>query len=145
MKHLRGPIVALFAFLLGVLVSPIHFQVEGSGRGRTLDGGGGFSVTSYRSSYFIQLAFAHYGYATPEKANAVFNEHLTEAVQVIDVGPKLDQQGKIVGRRAVVISLDQNKDKQVAVVFWTEGKFLHAINSTSLTHVLEFERQTAVD
>ena len=47
MKYLRGPIVALLAFLLGVIVSPIHFRVEGWGCGRTLDGGGGFSVTSY--------------------------------------------------------------------------------------------------
>ena len=145
MKYLRGPIVALLTFLISILVSPIHFQVQGWGCGRVTDGGGGYSITSYRSSYFVQLTFAHFGYDSPEKANAVFAEHLAETIQVIEVGPKLDKQGKIVGRRAVVITLDQNRDKQIAVVLWTEGKMLHAISSASLTHVLEFEKQTSVD
>jgi hypothetical protein len=143
MKYLRGPVVALLAFVIGVVVSPIHFSKEGMGYGRMRDGGGGFSITSYRSSYFLQLNFAHAGHVSEEQANTQFDELVAEAVEVISITPKVDEHGTIVGRRAVAMFLDGETDRHFASVFWTQGKLVHSINSTSLMHVLEFEEQNA--
>jgi hypothetical protein len=145
LKYLRGPAIALLAFLFGVAVSPIHFEVEGRGCGRMIDTGRGFSITSYRSSYFVQLTFAHAGHESSEKANAMFDDHLDEAIQVLDVRPRLDDQRKTIGQRGVAIFLDKETNKQFASVFWTQGQLFHAITSTSLLHVLEFEKQNVVD
>ena len=145
MRYLRGPLVALFAFLLGVVVSPIHFQVESRGQGRITDGNGRFFVTSFRSSYFVELTFAHYSYDSPEKANAVFAEHVAQSIEVTEITPKLDAQGKIVVRRAVTTALNHDRTKHLACVFWTDGSMLHAVTSASLLHVLDFEKQHAYD
>jgi hypothetical protein len=142
MKYLRGPVVALLAFVLGVVVSPIRFEKEGLGYGRMLDGGGGFSITSYRSSYFVKLSYAYGTHVSEEEANAIFDQQLAEAVQVIEVTSKLDEHGKTVGRRAVAILLDTETDKHFACVFWTNGRLVYSINSPSLMHVLEFEKQS---
>src|SRR4029453_1180571 len=92
-KYLRYPLLGFVTFIVGVAISPIHFYVTGIGCGRTIDGGGGFSVTSYRSSYFVDLSFAHSGYVSTGKANDVFNQRLRNAVRVLEVTQKLDTHG----------------------------------------------------
>ena len=69
MKYLRYPVPGFLTFIVGAAISPIHFYVQGMGCGRTIDGGGGFSFTSYKSSYSMNLSFAHAAYVSPEKAN----------------------------------------------------------------------------
>ena len=54
MKYLRYPLLGLVTFIIGVVVSPIHFYLEGIGCGRVIDGGGGFSVSSYKFILFCQ-------------------------------------------------------------------------------------------
>ena len=141
MRALRDPLAALLTFIIGVIVSPIHFQVEGMGYGRAIDGDGGFSITTYRSSYFVKVSYAYVEHSSPDKANTTFDEMLAEAVDVIALTPKLDEHGNAVGRRALAILTDKETDKQFACVFWTGDKTLYSINSFSLLHVLEFEKQ----
>ena len=141
MRYLRGPLAALLAFVLGVVVSPIRFSAEGVACGRVTDGGGRFSVASYRSSYFVRLSDAYYGYDSPDKANEVFDQHVAESVHVTEITPKLDEHGKTVGRRAVVTAFNEQRTGYYACVFWTDGSGLHAITSSSLRHALEFEKQ----
>lgn len=140
MKYLRWSPLALFTFVLGVAISPIHFYVDGIGCGRVIDGGGGFSVTSYTSSYFVKLSFAHSGYASPGKVNDVFNHRLDEAVKVIEVTPKVSRKGTIIGRRAVAIFFEPEVNRYYAAVFWSDGRILHSIYSSSMLHTLEFEK-----
>jgi len=139
-RYLRYPLLGFVTFIVGVVISPIHFAVEGMGCGRTIDGGGGFSVTSYKSSYFVNLSFAHSGYLSTEKANEVFKQTLGEAVRVLEVSPKFDTHGQTIGRRAVVVFFDTERNQYYASVFWTEGRFLHSIDSSSYLHVIEFEK-----
>jgi hypothetical protein len=140
MKHLRGSVVALLAFVVGVAVTPIRFQAEGTGCGRDIDGGGGFSATAYTSSYSVRLSFAHHSYSSKEKANEVFDHYVSEAVRVVETTPNLNKRGVPVGRRAVTISHNPETNQTYAAVFWTDGRALHFIGSPSLLHVIEFEK-----
>lgn len=139
MRYVRGPIVALLAFIIGVAISPIRFQMEGMGRGRVIDGGGGFCVQSYRSTYFVPVYFALSSYNSTQKANQVFNQRLAEAVRVIDHTPKFNKDN--IGQRAVAVFLDANANKYYASVFWTDDRFLASVESSSYLHVIEFEKR----
>lgn len=139
MRYPRYVSAALLAFVVGVVISPIHFRVQGWGCGKVLDGGGGFSVTSYRSSYFVSAEFVHESYVSADKANQVFAERLKEMTKIAELTPKTNQQGTIVGRRAAGMVLDE-KGVASATVFWTDGRVLHCIYSTSWLHAIELER-----
>lgn len=110
-----------------------------------LDTGRGYSIKTYHSSYFMTLNFAHMDLGSPEGANAVFEETLAEAIKVFEDSPKLDEHGNEVGRRGVGIFIDRETNQRFASVFWTKGRLLHSINSRSLIHCLEFEKQNVVD
>jgi len=140
MKYVRPFPIALVTFVLGVAISPIHFYVEGMGCGKVIDGGG-FGITSYSSSYFVKLWSASEGYASPEKADAVFNQRLSQAVTVIEAGPKINKKGAVVGHRAMAIFYSPQLSKNYTEIIWTDGRFLHYIGSTSTMHVKEFEKQ----
>lgn len=53
MRYLRGPIVALLTFVIGVAISPIRFQMEGMDCGRVIDGRGGFSNIPNRDASLL--------------------------------------------------------------------------------------------
>jgi hypothetical protein len=141
MKHVRRFGVALLAFIVGVAVAPVRFYEEGSGRGKVFDGGGNFAVAVYQSSYFIRVWVAHESYVSPEKANQVFDQRLSHAVKVIEVGPKINREGKVVGRRAVGLFFSPAISSYFTEILWTDGCHLHYIFSTSALHAKEFEKQ----
>jgi hypothetical protein len=141
MKFLRRLGFALLTFVLGVAMSPIRFYVEGMGCGKMADGGGGFGITSYSSSYFVKLWSAQSAYASPEKADEAFNRQLSQAVNVVELGPKVNRDGVVVGRRAMAIFYSPQLSRNYTQILWTNGRFLHYIGSTSTMHVKEFERQ----
>src|SRR5262245_48834437 len=103
MKYLRRFGVALLTFTIAVAVAPIRFDCEELGHGKVIDGGGNYAISVYRSSYFVKLWFAHETYVSPEKADQIFNEDLSLAVKIIEVGPKINGQGTVVGHRAVAL------------------------------------------
>ena len=140
MKYVRYPLLALVTFIIGVVVSPIHFYLEGVGCGRVIDGGGGYSISVYKSSYFVNLSFTHAAYSSTEKANEIFNQRLAEAATVIEDAPKLNTNGFPVGRRAVAIFFEPELNRYCASVFWTDGRMMHTIYSTSFLHIVEFEK-----
>jgi hypothetical protein len=140
MKYVRRLGFALLTFTLGVAVSPIRFYVEGMGCGKVIDGGGGFSITSYQSSYFIKLLSVSEAYVSPEKANEVFDERLSTAVRIIELGPKVNREGRVVGRRAVALFFSPEASCHYTEILWTDGRFLHYIVSTSALHAKEFEK-----
>ena len=134
----------LLSFALGVLISPIRFSLDGMGRGKMLDSDDYFGVQSYTSTYFIKLSFSSVPYRSPEKANEVFTAAVKSAVRIIDRGPKY-RQGSKVGERAVAILRDPERNEEFASVFWTYGRFLFSVDSSSLTHVLQFEQYRNAD
>lgn len=137
MKYVRRLGITLLTFALGVAISPIRFDVEGMGCGRVIDGGGEFSITSYTSSYFVKLLSAHEGYVSSEKANKVFDEHLSKAAKIIEVGPKINREGMVVGRRAMALFYSPELSCHYTETLWTDGRILHYIFSTSGIHVRE--------
>lgn len=139
MRYLRGPIVAVLAFIIGVAISPPRFYMELTACGRVNDGGGGFSITNYRSNDGVQVCFALSTYVSTRKANQVFNQHLAEAVRVIEHTPKMNKDNK--GQRAVAVFFDANTNEYYVEVFWTDDRFLASIFSSSYRHVIEFEKQ----
>jgi hypothetical protein len=140
MKCIRWFSVALLTFVLGVVMSPVRFYVEGMGCGKLIDGGGGFGITSYSSSYFVKLWFVQSAYASSEKADAVFDQHVSQALNVIELGPKMNREGVVVGRRAMAIFYSPQLSRNYTEIIWTDGRFLHYIGSTSTMHVKEFEK-----
>ena len=141
MRHLRRLLVALLTFLVSVAITPIHFELEGMGVGRVTDGGGGFSTNSYTSSSSARLVFSHLRYASNEKANEVFNDEVRKAIRVVEITPKHNAKGELVGQRVVATFLDRETKQSYSSISWTDGRFIHAIESTSLLHVIEFEKQ----
>ena len=141
MKYVWPLPIAVLTFVLGVAISPIHFYVEGMGCGKMIDGGGGFSITSYTSSDFVKLVSAHEHYVSPEKANQIFAQHLSEANEVIEVGPKTNKEGVVIGLRAMAVFYAPDRSCYDTEIFWTDGRFLHYISSTSALHVKEFEKR----
>lgn len=139
MKYVRRLGIALLTFALGVGVSPIRFDVEGRGCEKVVDGGG-FSITSYRSSYFVNLLSVYEAYFSREEANAIFDERLSKAAKVIEVGPKFNREGAVVGRRAIALFYSKELSGPYVEIFWIKGCLLHSIRSTSTMHVREFEK-----
>ena len=139
MRYLRGPIVALLAFIIGLAISPPRFYMESIACGRVNDGGGGFSIENYRSTYGVRVSFALSTYVSTQKANQVFNHRLAEAVRVIEQTPKMNKDN--IGQRAVAVFFDANTNEYYVEVFWTDDRFLASIDSSSYLHVIEFEKQ----
>lgn len=141
MKHVRRLGFALLTFVLGVAMSPIHFYVEGMGCGKLVDGGGGFGITHYSSSDSVKLWLVQSAYASPEKADEVFNQNVGQAVKVIELGPKTNRAGAVIGRRAMAIFYSPQLSSNYTEIISTDGRFLQYIGSTSTWHVREFEKQ----
>ena len=141
MKYVRRLGLTLLTFIIGVAVSPIRFYRGASIRGKLFDGGGYFGNTVYTSSYFIKLWFVHEQYVSPEKANQVLNQRLSEAVRVIEVGPMINAEGHVVGRRAVALFFEPEVSRYYTAIFWTDGRILHFTLSTSALHAKEFEKR----
>jgi hypothetical protein len=142
--HAVTAIVTLsISFAIGVFISPIGFSLDMMGHGKMLNGGGGFFIQRYTSTYWIKLWFSSGKYQSPEKANEDFASNARSAVKVIDCGPKYNRHGDKIGQRAVALMLNPETNEQYASVFWTDGPFLRSIDSWSMTHVLQFERYRA--
>jgi hypothetical protein len=141
MRYLRYPAVAILTFVIGVIISPIHYFGESFACGGITEEGGGFSGGEcFRSSYFIQVCEGSAVYRSPERANQVFDEKLQEAERVVEVAPKLDEDGVVVGRRAVAVFRGSPDSGRYVTIFWTHGRVLNGISSSSWMHVKHFER-----
>jgi len=60
-------------------------------------------------------------------------------MKVIEVGPKINDEGAVVGRRATALFFSPELSCYTEIL-WTDGRFLHYIFSTSAVHVKEFEK-----
>jgi hypothetical protein len=139
-RFLLRILVALLTFTVGLVISPIRFWSTYLGRGSVEDGGGVFLSYGFMSSYLIDLGWTSEGYPTPEKAGEVFEARLKGANVVLERTPKPDEMGGKVGNRAVVIFQNHEGNEQYVCVLRTQGKGLISICSSSLMHVLYFER-----
>ena len=125
--------VAAATFVLGVVVSPIHFRCY------SIACGPQGSSSQFTSSYLLNLASSESYYDSFEEADAAWQETLKKADLVIDQTALFKRDGQKTDSRAVIRSRWEDGEQYFAVV-WTERKVLHKITSSSLAHVLAFEK-----
>lgn len=135
MKYVRRLALAIFTFVIGVAISPIRFYVESSACGPNS------SYTSFRSSYFMQTSSGYVSFDSEQEASDAFNERLNEAVEVIEVKPKVNNKGVLIEQRAVAKFYNEGTAEYYVASFWREGRRVRMIGSRSYTHVMDFEKQ----
>lgn len=127
-------LTAAATFVLGVVVSPIHFRVYSIGCGAT------GSSSQFTSSYFLNLVSSERYYESPEEADAAWQEKIKKADSVIEQTALFNRMAQKTGSRAVIRSR-WDDGKQYFAVVWTEKKVLHEVTCSSLAHVLAFEKE----
>lgn len=110
-----------------------------SGRAETTDGIV-FSFHSYKSSDGVPISTRVERHGSHARAKRELLEHIRAAIKVLDREPKLDDNGKYVGDRAVLSSKQKESGKLQTTVLWTDDSQLYFIESPSLQHALEFEK-----
>ena len=83
----------------------VKFKLTIMADGRTADGARR-DIQTWAASNGPGIRRTHYYYESPEKAEALMQKFLHDAVAVIETGSWFDSQGKIGGKRAVVILAD---------------------------------------
>jgi len=135
MKYVRRLALAIVTFVIGVAISPIRFDVESIACGSHNSG------TSFRSSYFMQTSSSYVGYKSEQKASDAFNEELNEAVEVIELKPKVNKEGVLIEQRAIGKFYNKGTNEFYVMLFWRQGRSVRRISSRSYIHVKDFERQ----
>jgi hypothetical protein len=91
----------------------------------------------------VKLGTSSKKFASPDRAIEGLDKELNCAIKILERGPKFDSQGKKIGERVVAIIGSPISREPGAVVMWTDRSVLCRIQSTSLHHVLRFERTEA--
>jgi hypothetical protein len=135
MKYVRYLAFAVFTFVFGVAISPIRFYNE------YIACGPRGSSSGFRSSYFIQTTSSYINYDSDAEASDAFKKKLSQALEVFDLSPKVNNKGVLIEQRAVALFYHQGNDEYYVVCFWRDGHTLRSISSRSYTHVREFEKR----
>src|SRR5215510_4359562 len=89
-------LVSAITFLLGIVVSPIHFSSYSSACGPRS------TSSHYTSSYFLDLVSYEVTYESSEEAEVAWREQVSKADSVLEQSPLLDPKGEQIGSRAVI-------------------------------------------
>ena len=135
MKYVRRLVLAIVTFVIGVAISPIRFDVE------SIACGPHNSFTSFRSSYFMQTSTGYISYDSEQEASDAFNKELNEALEVIELKPKVNKEGILIQQRALGKFYNKGTDEFYVMLFWREERSVRMISSRSCVHVKDFERQ----
>lgn len=118
----------------------VEFESIQGERGKTEDGIP-FSYHLYKSSDGVGVATTVENRESPIRASKALQRKIKKAVKIIERGPKLNEKGQQIGERVVVIFVPNDSYKEQASVLWTDGTQFYYIESSSLRHVLEFEKK----
>ncbi len=118
----------------------LTFTDKMGGKGMTRDGAP-FSSHVYESSDGVELSVTRENRDSSPKADKALQRKLKKAIRIIERGSKLDEKGQRVGERVVAMLALDDSQKEQASVLWTNGQQLYYIESLSLKHALEFEKQ----
>ena len=117
----------------------IEFQSVLSVSGKTADGTPSFS-NSYKSSDGIMVSTRIERHNSPVSAKKEFNRNIKAAVEILKREPKLNENGKQVGERALLSAKQEESNILQTILVWTDNSQVYFIESTSLQHTLEFEK-----
>jgi hypothetical protein len=121
-------------------VQDIEFKDVEGGRGRTRDGTV-FSFHLYEAVDGVGISTTIEKRGSRSRAHQEMRRKIAKGDRIIELGPKLNDKGKRVGERAVVIFPGQEAFKPQAAVIWTIDSDLFYIESPSLDYVLKFEKK----
>ena len=77
--------------------------------------------------------------ADPGSANQAGRS--AEAVEVLELKPKVNKEGVLIEQRAIGKFYNEGTREFYVVLFWREGRSVRKIISRSYIHVIEFEKQ----
>jgi hypothetical protein len=97
-------------------------------------------ITGYAAPDGVEISESCATFLSPSKAKRGLREKLKDAIGIVERGAKYDNQGRRVGERAVAFFNSKEEGKNVALVLWTDKKGMYELPSSSINHVLEFER-----
>lgn len=117
-----------------VQFNPVQFS---SGRKAN---GAHFSAGIYDSTDGVGVKSTVEVYYSAARSKHELTRRIKAATKIIERGNKIMQNGKVVGKRVVLISPGGTRDTPYVAVLWVDREDLHVIESISLQHVLEFER-----
>jgi hypothetical protein len=120
--------------------SALLFNEVSSKKGSTKDGAP-FSSQLYQSSDGIEVTVTRENRDSAGRANKELQKKLKGSLRIIGRAPKLDEKRERVGERVVAIFAFDDSQKEQASVLWTNGQQFYYIESLSLKHALEFEKQ----
>lgn len=118
----------------------LRFNEVSSKKGATKDGAP-FAAQLYQSSDGTELIVTRENRDSASRANKELQKKLKAAITIIERGPKLNEKEQRVGERVVVTFAPDRSQEEKALVLWTNGNQLYYIESLSLKHALEFEKQ----
>jgi hypothetical protein len=130
-KHLLGFCVALFIFCGFLYVLPINFGKAKSFSYSMPDTNDCFSQ-SYNSNRFEKVVVSNCNYETAELAAKNFRQSVQSGDEII---------GQTQDNQRAVIAIPTNAESRYFSIIKQNGKSVITINSFSLKHVLELERQ----
>jgi hypothetical protein len=99
------------------------------------------SFTKARSSDGIIVWREIETYSSSDRSRKGFEDFLKQAERVIELGERRDKEDQVIGDRAVIELGGSHPPDRRFCVLWTDGRLIHVILSSSVRHVLAFEKQ----
>ncbi len=118
----------------------IRFKTKLMGDGLTADGSRTY-FTKYESSSGKTLYESWIYFASPSQAAKKMRDLLENPVKALRQNPEIDNNGREVGERILVLRRDEAQEGTQAILAWTEGTKYQEVRSGSLEDVLAFEKQ----
>ncbi len=130
--------ISMIAFQSESQKEGIVFKQGSAGSGKTKDGSR-FSFTEWESSDGVWLDFRVEQRGSPTRARVALIGKL-RGKSVLERAPKLDDQGQKVGERVVAKYYWKEGKKYQSIIVWTAGADVNYLESSSLEHLLAFEK-----
>ena len=105
-----------------------------------IDHGVRLGFTDYTASDGVWLRVLYLTETDQSQATLAFRQELTQAIRVIERSAKTDADGRVIGERAEILAPSANPAPPYHAVVWTDGPTFHEVGSSSLPHVLQFEK-----
>ena len=118
----------------------LDLQMDAHGRGSTTCGGE-LDDAHYKSSDGVTIAYMRADLCSPAGAARELRRELRGAIKIIERHAELNGEGKKVGVRVVAAHRRTGCGVTVYSVAWTSKTRLTRIESNSLDHALEFEKE----
>ena len=142
-RHLLGIIVAALVFFASNRSTELYRQYYAPFRPASnwrLDHFGKFHSRTYKSWDGHLLHLYCYTHDSEQEARDWFFENLSDATQVLERSPFLNERGEQVGDRAVAVFPPTSYRGQVSGVVLVKGANVYVLFGESLSRVLEFEK-----